>query len=78
MIRLFGLAVLLASSVTAQAQSPVERGKYLVDTVMTCHNCHTPMGPNGPQFDKALSKGSWDELITRLKNKLEKKSDTTL
>ena len=30
------------------------------------------------QFDKALSKGSWDELITRLKNKLEKKSDTTL
>lgn len=30
------------------------------------------------QFDKALSKGSWDDLITRLKNKLEKKSDTTL
>lgn len=30
------------------------------------------------QFDKALSKGSWDELITRLKNKLEKKSDDTL
>jgi len=25
--------------------------------VMTCHNCHTPMGPNGPQFDKALSGG---------------------
>ena len=30
------------------------------------------------QFDKALAKGSWDDLITRLKNKLEKKSDTTL
>lgn len=57
MIRLFGLAVLLASGVAAQAQAPVERGKYLVDTVMTCHNCHTPMGPNGPQFDKALSGG---------------------
>src|SRR5262245_8004116 len=41
----------------ASAQSPLERGKYLVDTVMTCHNCHTPMGPNGPQFDKALSGG---------------------
>jgi hypothetical protein len=25
--------------------------------VMTCHNCHTPKGPNGPQFDKALSGG---------------------
>ena len=21
---------------------------------MTCRNCHTPMGPNGPQFDKAV------------------------
>jgi phospholipid transport system substrate-binding protein len=30
------------------------------------------------QFDKALAKGSWDELITRLKNKLETKSDSTL
>jgi phospholipid transport system substrate-binding protein len=30
------------------------------------------------QFDKALAKGSWDELITRLKNKLEKKPDSTL
>lgn len=30
------------------------------------------------QFDKALAKGSWDELITRLKNKLETKSDRTL
>ena len=52
------LAVLLAAlgdSATAVAQTPLERGRYLVDTVMTCHNCHTPMGPNGPQFDKALS-----------------------
>jgi mono/diheme cytochrome c family protein len=42
---------------TAVAQTPVERGSYLVNIVMTCHNCHTPMGPNGPQFDKALSGG---------------------
>ena len=52
---LVGLLGLLATTAMAQAQTPVERGKYLVDTVMTCHNCHTPMGPNGPQFDKALS-----------------------
>ena len=54
---LLGIAALLATTALSQAQSPVERGKYLVDTVMTCHNCHTPMGPNGPQFDKALSGG---------------------
>src|SRR3569833_1848368 len=29
---------------------------------MTCQNCHTPMGPNGPDFSKAFSGGlSWDE-----------------
>jgi mono/diheme cytochrome c family protein len=52
-----GLAGLVAGTVVAAAQTPLERGRYLVDTVMTCHNCHTPMGPNGPQFDKALSGG---------------------
>jgi mono/diheme cytochrome c family protein len=55
----FGCAALLAvfGASAAAAQTPLERGRYLVDTVMTCHNCHTPMGPNGPQFDKALSGG---------------------
>jgi mono/diheme cytochrome c family protein len=56
-IGLCAAAALLAATATVEAQTPVERGKYLVDTVMTCHNCHTPMGPNGPQFDKALSGG---------------------
>ncbi len=34
----------------APAQSPVERGKYLV-TVGGCNDCHTPkkLGPNGPE-----------------------------
>ena len=56
---LLGLAALLVAlhATTASAQTPVERGGYLVNTIMTCNNCHTPMGPNGPQFDKALSGG---------------------
>jgi mono/diheme cytochrome c family protein len=54
---LFGLAALLVTTAAVQAQTPAERGGYLVNTIMTCHNCHTPMGPNGPQFDKALSGG---------------------
>jgi mono/diheme cytochrome c family protein len=49
--------VIAAAALTARAETLVERGKYLVDTVMTCHNCHTPLGPNGPMFDKALSGG---------------------
>ena len=56
-------ALLGVMAATAQAQSSqVERGGYLVNTVMTCQNCHTPIGPNGPDFSKALSGGiTFDE-----------------
>lgn len=45
-------------SATAQANGDlVARGDYLVNTIMTCQNCHTPMGPNGPDFSRAMSGG---------------------
>jgi mono/diheme cytochrome c family protein len=53
----FAFAGLIATTAAAVAETPAERGGYLVNTIMTCNNCHTPMGPNGPQFDKALSGG---------------------
>jgi mono/diheme cytochrome c family protein len=53
----FAFAGLIATTAAAFAETPAERGGYLVNTIMTCNNCHTPMGPNGPQFDKALSGG---------------------
>jgi mono/diheme cytochrome c family protein len=53
-----GAVVAVCAIVSAAwAETPVQRGAYLVGTIMTCNNCHTPMGPNGPQFDKALSGG---------------------
>ena len=41
-----------ASPAPEPTVSPVERGKYLVNT-SACHDCHTPMkmGPNGPEPD---------------------------
>ena len=67
MIRLGMLAgaVAIASigvgSASAQ-QALVERGGYLVNTIMTCNNCHTPIGPKGPDFSRALSGGlTFDE-----------------
>jgi mono/diheme cytochrome c family protein len=42
---------------SAIAQTEVERGKYLVESIIGCGNCHTPVGPNGPILDKALSGG---------------------
>jgi hypothetical protein len=41
------LAGMVAATVNAGAQSPVERGGYLVNGVLTCGNCHTPRGPGG-------------------------------
>lgn len=58
------LLTAVLSAAPATAQSPVERGAYLVNTIMTCQNCHTPMGPGGPQFDRALSGGlRFDEPV---------------
>lgn len=31
----------------AAAETPVERGDYLVRGIMGCGNCHTPLGPEG-------------------------------
>ncbi|CAN0473463.1 unnamed protein product, partial [Phaeothamnion confervicola] len=61
-------AVTIAGS--AQAQTPVQRGDYLVNSILTCGNCHTPRGPGGV-FDmgKQLSGGpqTWDEPTFRVK-----------
>lgn len=64
MIRLLAAVALTAvGTICAQAQGSIERGKYLVTTIMTCQNCHTPKGERGaPVFERDLSSGlSWDE-----------------
>ncbi len=48
--------LLLASLDGARAQSPAERGSYLVNTIMACGNCHTPRDASGKAIaEKALS-----------------------
>lgn len=39
------------------AESPVERGEYLVRGPMGCGNCHTLQGPAGPDLTKELAGG---------------------
>ena len=59
-----GLAVLLVTSAAAIAQTPVERGNYLVNSILTCGNCHTPKGPGGAPVTEKLHSGgvqTWDE-----------------
>jgi mono/diheme cytochrome c family protein len=63
MIRLM-LGFVAAATVagSALAQPAAERGSYLVNTIMTCGNCHTPKGPPAAVAGKDFSGGlSWDE-----------------
>lgn len=53
---LIGMA-LSVSCANASAQTAVERGDYLVNTIMSCGNCHTPKGPKGPVLERAFSGG---------------------
>ena len=47
----------LAATAGAYAQSAVERGRYLVETIVACGNCHTPKGPQGDLPNMALAGG---------------------
>src|SRR6187551_2859294 len=63
MIRLMlGFVAAAAVAGSAAAQSAVERGDYLTNTVMTCANCHSPKGPPAATAGKDYSGGlTWDE-----------------
>lgn len=52
-----GIALALLMS-PASGETLVERGAYLVNSVMVCHNCHTPRGPQGLDLSRALSGGN--------------------
>lgn len=57
-----GVTMMLAMALTGvtsltQAQTMVERGRYLVETVAACGNCHTPKGPRGDLPNMALAGG---------------------
>ncbi len=48
----------LALTHAARAETAVERGSYLVNTIMACGNCHSPRDANNALIaDKALSGG---------------------
>lgn len=51
------VAALGAAAVSARAETPLERGEYLVRGPMSCGNCHTPQGPDGPDMTKELAGG---------------------
>jgi mono/diheme cytochrome c family protein len=57
LIGLLWLCVVLGMALPASAQSVTERGRYLVEIVGACGNCHTPKGPDGDVPGKHLAGG---------------------
>lgn len=54
---------LAASAQGAQAETPLERGTYLMNSIVACGNCHTPQGPEGPLPGRELAGGTpFDEV----------------
>jgi mono/diheme cytochrome c family protein len=51
------LLLLLVSSTAVHAETAVERGRYLVEVLGACGNCHTPKGPQGDLRDQHLAGG---------------------
>ena len=55
-VRLVLFAGLQAGLVlAAQAETPLERGAYLMQSIVACGNCHTPQTPDGPVPDMELA-----------------------
>ena len=58
-----GAAVILALAAlaltgAARAETPLERGTYLMHSIVACGNCHTPKGPDGELPGMELA--GWD------------------
>ena len=54
-------AIVLAVAVfasAAAAQTPLERGKYLMSSIVACGNCHTQNTPQGPMPGMELAGGT--------------------
>jgi mono/diheme cytochrome c family protein len=49
------ISAFVGLSAPALGQNAVERGNYLVNTVLTCGNCHTPKGPPAATAGKDFS-----------------------
>lgn len=66
---LVGIAVLAAAG--ARAETALERGTYLMKSVVACGNCHTPKGPGGEVPGMELAGGfkvTADEFVAMVPN----------
>ena len=51
-------AACAAFASVAVAETPLERGRYLMNSIVACGNCHTRQSPSGPQAGRELAGGT--------------------
>ncbi len=51
------LVLVLGSTGAGRAETLLERGAYLMNSIVACGNCHTPQGPDGPLPGMELAGG---------------------
>ena len=51
------LALCGATLAVGAAETPLERDRYLMQSLVACGNCHTPQGLNGPVAGVELAGG---------------------
>src|SRR5439155_338922 len=52
------LGVLCLATLAVHAETPLERGTYLMQSIVACGNCHTPKDRDGkPMADRELAGG---------------------
>lgn len=57
-MRIFSACFLLYLGMqSVLAETSVERGRYIVEVIGACGNCHTPMGPDGKDPSRHLAGG---------------------
>src|SRR2546430_14248002 len=64
------LVAALSTAAVAAAETPLERGKYLVEGILTCGNCHTPRVQGGALDTARLHAGgpqSWETSEYKVK-----------
>lgn len=57
LIGLVSLCLVVAAAAPAAGETPVERGRYLVEVLGACGNCHTRKGPTGDLPGQHLAGG---------------------
>ena len=51
------LALVALPAWPGRAETLLERGSYLINSIVACGNCHTPQGPDGPLPGMELAGG---------------------